>query len=69
MRDTNRNATHRPSCDDKSVGVLRISDSQVSARGFGRRLWPVELALRFDKEEAEALWQLFEPIDAKCVTT
>ena len=37
--------------------------------GFIRRLWPVELALRFDKEEAEALWQLFEPIDAKCVTT
>ena len=37
--------------------------------GLGRRLWPVELALRFDKEEAEALWQLFEPIDAKCVTT
>ena len=36
---------------------------------MGRRLWPVELALRFDKEEAEALWQLFEPIDAKCVTT
>ena len=26
----------------------------------------MELALRFDKEEAEALWQLFEPIDAKC---
>ena len=36
---------------------------------MGRRLWPVELALRFDKEEAEALWQLFEPIDAKCVAT
>ena len=37
--------------------------------GLGRRLWPVELALRFDEEEAEALWQLFEPIDAKCVAT
>ena len=43
--------------------------SQTLKSVRGRRLWPVELALRFDKEEAEALWQLFEPIDAKCVTT